>query len=164
MRQAIAALAANIPGVSSGSLPSLQPGLARPPVQLPRTAQGQGETLPTQQVVPSVTQSQGLIPLHVTVTSQPQDATTQVLLSATQLLSSVEGLSAPVLPTAPRASADNVQNALAELKRQINAMAALSLPGAEGMGNKDIIQSSTPLLGPKSPAASEAATGSRLSV
>ncbi|KAJ1080204.1 hypothetical protein NDU88_000424 [Pleurodeles waltl] len=78
---------------------------------------------------------------------------------ATQLLSSVEGLSALVIPTSPWAPADNVQNALVELKQQINAEAALHLSGVAGVGNEDIIQSSTPPLGQKFPAASEAATG-----
>ncbi|KAJ1118849.1 hypothetical protein NDU88_007036 [Pleurodeles waltl] len=52
-----------------------------------------------------------------------------------------------------------VQNELAELKRQINAVAGLGISGAAGVGNKDISQSFTPPLGPKSPAASESTTG-----
>ncbi|KAJ1084513.1 hypothetical protein NDU88_004660 [Pleurodeles waltl] len=48
-----------------------------------------------------------------------QDATTQALLSAVQLLSSLDTPSAPVPPTAPSAPTDTLKNTVAELKRRL---------------------------------------------
>ncbi|KAJ1145735.1 hypothetical protein NDU88_012019 [Pleurodeles waltl] len=48
----------------------------------------------------------------------------QSLLSAVQLLSSIDAPSAPVPPTAPWASTDTLKNTVAELKHQIEAIAA----------------------------------------
>ncbi|KAJ1186552.1 hypothetical protein NDU88_003333 [Pleurodeles waltl] len=114
-----------------------------------------------QPVVPAAAPIQSVTPLPITATPQAQThgAIAQVLMSAAQLLSLIDGISAPVLPTAPCAPADMVQNALTELKQQINAVAALVLTGAVGKGTKDKRQSGNPSLGPKSPAASAAGTG-----
>ncbi|KAJ1189088.1 hypothetical protein NDU88_005839 [Pleurodeles waltl] len=47
---------------------------------------------------------------------------------------------------APWASADRLQNALEEIKLRLNAVADVHLLGAVGVGNKDLIQGSTPPL------------------
>ncbi|KAJ1106389.1 hypothetical protein NDU88_003790 [Pleurodeles waltl] len=58
----------------------------------------------------------------------------QALLSAVQLLSSLDILSASVPPTAPWAPTDTLKNTLAELKRQISPITAACIIGTVATG------------------------------
>ncbi|KAJ1198257.1 hypothetical protein NDU88_002100 [Pleurodeles waltl] len=53
-----------------------------------------------------------------------QDATTQALLAVSQLLATINTLANPAPPKAPWAAHDALKNSVAELKRQVEAMAA----------------------------------------
>ncbi|KAJ1179656.1 hypothetical protein NDU88_004890 [Pleurodeles waltl] len=53
-----------------------------------------------------------------------QDATTQVLLAVSQLLANINTSAIPAQPISPWSSNDALQNSVAELKRQVEAIAA----------------------------------------
>ncbi|KAJ1082042.1 hypothetical protein NDU88_002212 [Pleurodeles waltl] len=76
-------------------------------------------------------QSSAPLPMPPTLQASTQGVTAQALLSAVQLLSTLDSPSASVSPTAPWAPADTVQNTLAEL----TAIAAARINGPSGNGN-----------------------------
>ncbi|KAJ1119877.1 hypothetical protein NDU88_008061 [Pleurodeles waltl] len=63
-----------------------------------------------------------------------QDATTQALLSAVQLLSILDAPSASVPPTTLWAPTDSLKNTLVELKCQISAITAARITGTAATG------------------------------
>ncbi|KAJ1086834.1 hypothetical protein NDU88_000035 [Pleurodeles waltl] len=85
-------------------------------------------------VVHSAPQSQAVVPdipppvLHEQASSTPQvtkhDPTTQALLAVSQLLANINTSATPPPPTTPWASNDALQNSVAELQPQVEAMAA----------------------------------------
>ncbi|KAJ1162891.1 hypothetical protein NDU88_003355 [Pleurodeles waltl] len=97
------------------SLSTLSAPSAVPVVQVASPAQASVPIVP-----PPVLQGQVSSAAQVTM----QDATTQVLLAVSQLLANIHTTATPVPPTTPWASNDALQNSVAELKNQVEAIAA----------------------------------------
>ncbi|KAJ1139858.1 hypothetical protein NDU88_006221 [Pleurodeles waltl] len=72
-------------------------------------------------VPPPAVQGQGSSTAQVPT----QDAITQALLAVAQLLANIDTPSTPVLPTTPWATNDTLKNSVADLKRQVEAVAAV---------------------------------------
>ncbi|KAJ1142450.1 hypothetical protein NDU88_008775 [Pleurodeles waltl] len=144
-------LADVLQALSALSSPSATQGVNASPASLPLEIMGYSthsvqsffatevpHDVTVQLVLTAATQAQSIAPLPMALTPQTptQDATAQALLSVVHRFSTLDSPSAPVPPTAPWAPADTVKNALAELKRQITAVAAARLNGPSGTGNK----------------------------
>ncbi|KAJ1125888.1 hypothetical protein NDU88_004303 [Pleurodeles waltl] len=97
------------------SLSKLSAPSAVPVVQAPSPVQAAVPIAPL-----PVLQGQGSSTAQIPL----QDVTTQVLLAVSQLLASINTSATPAPPTTPWASNDSLKNSVAELKRQVEAIAA----------------------------------------